>query len=160
LVIGVIQKTNNSKTCWDSEQTQTYNDILMRTGQLTDIARTEELAMECISLYPVEIKSNCDVLDDRLRNQIINEILTFGRSIVVLDKKHVNIAPLKFLHLLPATIIGYTGIDDHFIVLSVFDRSISTGMFNLSKRRFVKAMIENDILEGIDMMNRRLKTLE
>ena len=44
----------------------------------------------------------------------MNGILTFGRSIVVLDKKHVHKDSLKFLRLLPATIIGYTGIKDRF----------------------------------------------
>lgn len=159
LVIAVINKNNNSKYC-DSELTKTYNDILMRTGQLTEVARAEKCAIDCISLYPVELKSNCDILDGRLPNQIMNGILTFGRSIVVLDKKHVNRAALKFLRLLPATIIGYTGLEDHFRVLSVFDRDINTGMFNLSKRRFAKAIIENGITEGIDRIYRRLETLE
>ena len=136
LVIAVINKNNNSKYC-DSELTKTYNDILMRTGQLTEVARAEKCAIDCISLYPVELKSNCDILDGRLPNQIMNGILTFGRSIVVLDKKHVNRAPLKFLRLLPATIIGYTGLEDHFRVLSVFDRDINTGMFNLSKKSMI-----------------------
>ena len=90
----------------------------------------------------------------------MNGILTFGRSIVVLDKKHVNRASLKFLRLLPATIIGYSGTKDHFNVLSVFDRDIHTGMFNLSKRRFTKTMIDNGIVEGIDRIYTRLQTLE
>lgn len=160
LVIAVLQKTENSKTCWDSERTEAYYDILMRTGQLTEVARTTKCRIDRISLYPVEIKSNCDVLDGRLPNQIMNAILTFGRSIVVLDKKHVNKNSLKFLRLLPATIIGYTGIKDHFEVLSVYDRIIHTGMFNLSKRRFAKTLIENGIVEGKDKIYRRLRTLE
>jgi hypothetical protein len=90
----------------------------------------------------------------------MNGILTFGRSIVVLDKKHVNRASLKFLRLLPATIIGYSGSKDHFNVLSVFDRDIHTGMFNLSKRRLIKTMIDNGIVEGIDRVYTRLQTLE
>jgi hypothetical protein len=159
LVIAVIQKTKNP-IFWNSEQRRTYNDILMRTGQFTEVAKTEKCAIDRISLYPVELKSNCDILDSRLRNQILNGILTFGRSIVVLDKNHVYKAALKFFRLLPATIIGYTGIDDHFKVLSVFDRDISTGMFNLSKRRFAKAIIDNGIVEGIDRIYRRLETLE
>ena len=90
LVIAVLQKTKNPETCCDSKRTEAYYDILMRTGQLTEVARTEKCRIDCISLYPVELKSNCDVLDGRLPNQIMNAILTFGRSIVVLDKKHVN----------------------------------------------------------------------
>ena len=159
LVVAVFQRTKNSKI-WDSEQTEDYHDILMRTGQLTEVARTEKCRIECISLYPVELKSNSDVLDGRLPNQIVNALLTFGRSIVVLDKKHVNKNSLKFLRLLPATIIGYTGMKDHFELLSVYDRIIHTGMFNLSKRRFAKILIENGIMEGTDKIYRRLETLE
>ena len=160
LVIAVLQKAKNSKTCWDSVRTEAYYDILMRTGQLTEVARTEKCRIDCISLYAVELKSNCDVLDGRLPNQIMNAILTFGRSLVVLDKKHTNKNSIKFLRLLPATIIGYTGIKDHFEVLSVYDRIIHTGMFNLSKRKFAKTLIENGIVEGIDKIYSRLQTLE
>lgn len=159
LVIAVLQKIKNSKTR-DSERTEAYYDILMRAGQLTEVARTEKCRIDCISLYPVELKSNCDILDGRLPNQIMNAILTFGKSIVVLDKNHVNKNSIKFLRLLPATIIGYTGIKDHFEVLSVYDRIIHTGMFNLSKRRLAKTLIENGIVEGIDKIHRRLQTLE
>lgn len=159
LVIAVLQKIKNSKTR-DSERTEAYYDILMRAGQLTEVARTEKCRIDSISLYPVELKSNCDILDGRLPNQIMNAILTFGRSIVVLDKNHVNKNSIKFLRLLPATIIGYTGIKDHFEVLSVYDRIIHTGMFTLSKRRFAKTLIENGIVEGIDKIHRRLQTLE
>jgi hypothetical protein len=95
-----------------------------------------------------------------LPNQIMNGILTFGRSIVVLDKKHVQKDSLKFLRLLPATIIGYTGIEDRFRVLSVFDRNINTGIFNLSKRRFTKTLLDNGIVDGIDRIYLRLLTLQ
>jgi hypothetical protein len=132
----------------------------MRTGQLAEVARTEKCTIDSITFYPVELKSNCDILDERLPNQIINGILTFGRSIVVLDKKHVNKASLKLLGLLPATIIGYTGMKDHFRILSVFDRNIHTSLFNLSKRRFTKILLDNGIIEGIDRIYARLDTLE
>ena len=160
LVIAVLQKTKIPNTSWNSEPIDTYYDILMRTGQLTEVARTEKCAIGCISLYPIELKSNCDVLDVRLPNQIMNAILTFGRSIVVLDSNHVNKNSLKYLRLLPATVIGYTGIKDHFRVISVYERIISTRMFNFSKRRFVKTLLENGIVEGVDKIYRRLETLE
>ncbi|MFN2434209.1 MAG: hypothetical protein ABR515_02420 [Nitrososphaeraceae archaeon] len=159
LVLGVLQR-NNTKAYQRTEHNGTYNEILMRTGQLTEIARTEKCRIDHISFYPVELKSNCDTLDGRLPNQIMNGILTFGRSIVVLDKKHVQKDSLKFLRLLPATIIGYTGIEDRFRVLSVFDRNINTGIFNLSKRRFTKTLLDNGIVDGIDRIYLRLLTLQ
>jgi hypothetical protein len=159
LVLGVLQR-KNTKAYQRTEHNGTYNEILMRTGQLTEIARTEKCRIDHISFYPVELKSNCDTLDGRLPNQIMNGILTFGRSIVVLDKKHVQKDSLKFLRLLPATIIGYTGIEDRFRVLSVFDRNINTGIFNLSKRRFTKTLLDNGIVDGIDRIYLRLLTLQ
>jgi hypothetical protein len=160
LVIAILQRDNNLKTYHKPEHIGAYYEILMRTGQLAEVARTEKCRIDGISFYPVELKSNCDILDGRLPNQIMNGILTFGRSIVVLDKKHVNKVSLKLLRLLPATIIGYTGTKDHFRVLSVFDRNIHTSMFNLSKRRFTKLLLDNEIMEDIDRIYARLRTLE
>lgn len=159
LVLAVLQR-NNTKPYQSTEHIGTYYEILMRTGQLTEIARSEKCRIDHISLYPVELKSNCDTLDGRLPNQIMNGILTFGRSIVVLDKKHVHKDSLKFLRLLPATIIGYTGIKDRFRVLSVFNRNINTGIFNLSKRRFTKTLLDNGIVNGVDRIFLRLITLQ
>jgi hypothetical protein len=161
LVIAILNRENKrSKTYQNSEVAGAYYNVLMRTGQLAEIARAEKCRIDCISFYPVELKSGCDILDVRLPNQIMNAILTFGKSIVVLDKKHINRASLKFLRLLPATIVGYTGTKDFFRVLSVFNRNIDTGMFNLSKRRFAKTLVDNGIVEGIDKIYGRLRTLE
>ena len=160
LVITILNKGNKDEICQNSDEVDAYHNVLMRTGQLAEIVRAEKCRIDRISFYPVELKSSCDVLDVRLPNQIMNGILTFGKSIVVLDKKHINRASLKFLRLLPATIVGYTGTKDFFRILSVFDRNINTGMFNLSKRRFAKALGENGIVEGIERIYGRLHTLE
>jgi len=160
LVIAVLNRENKSKNYQNSGEAGAYYNVLMRTRQLAKIARAERCRIDCISFYPVELKSSCDILDVRLPNQIMNGILTFGKSIVVLDKKHINRASLKFLRLLPATIVGYTGTKDFFRVLSVFNRNIDTGMFNLSKRRFTITLVNNGIVEGINKIYGRLRTLE
>jgi hypothetical protein len=160
LVIAILNKENKSKTYQSSDNSEAYYNVLMRTGQLAEFARAEKCRIDCISFYPVELKSDCDILDVRLPNQIMNGILTFGRSMVVLDKKHINRASLKFLRLLPATIVGYTGTKDFFRILSVFDRNIDVGMSNLSKRRFAKILGENGIVEGVERIFGRLSTLE
>ncbi|MDQ3840320.1 MAG: hypothetical protein M3297_13755 [Thermoproteota archaeon] len=160
LVIAILHRVNKGGSYLSSDETEAYDNVLMRTGQLAEIARAEKCRIDCISFYPVELKSGCDILDVRLPNQIMNGILTFGKSIVVLDKKHVNRASLKFLRLLPATIIGYTGTKDFFRILSVFDRNINTGVFNLSKRRFAKTLGDNGIVEDIERIYGRLRTLE
>jgi len=145
---------------YEDRKQKNLDNILMRTGQFTQIAKSEKYSIDSISFYPVELKSNCDTLDGRLPNQILNAILTFGRSIVVLDEKHVNRASIKYLRLLPATIIGYTGRDNYFRILSLFERLVDTSMFNLPKRRFVNTLYDNGILEGADKIYRRLSNLE
>lgn len=159
LVIAILHR-NTEHLESSFQEGPYYNNVLMRTGQLAEIAGAEKCRIDCISFYPVELKSDCDTLDARLPNQILNAILTFGRSMVVLDRKHVKNASLKFLRLLPATVLAYTGRKDYFKVLSVFDRFVDTGMFNLSKRRFAKTLLDNGIAEEMDKIYRRLATLE
>ena len=116
-----------------------YNNILVRTQLLKQFARHEKCRIDCIRFYPVEIKSDDDVLDERLPKQIIDAILAFGLSILVLDKNHSKLAHGlgKFL---PTTLICYTGIDDHFEVVTRFDHLISSGVLNLKKTILAKAL--------------------
>ena len=118
-------------------------NLLMRTALLSQFAKRERCRIDWIRFYPVEIKSDNDVLDERLINQVLNAILTFGRSIIVLDERHTRRIKKLLLRLLPSTIIGYTGEDDHFQVLSVFDRFVAAGMFNISKRGVARFLINN-----------------
>ena len=157
LVIAILHRHTKG---YEGRKQKNLNNILMRTSQFTQIAKSEKYSIDSISFYPVELKSNCDTLDGRLPNQILNAILTFGRSIVVLDEKHVNRASIKYLRLLPATIIGYTGRDNYFRILSLFERLVDTSMFNLPKRRFVNTLYDNGILEGADKIYWRLSNLE
>jgi hypothetical protein len=158
LVIAVIQR--NSTISEPPEEIEDYNNILARTGQLVELARNEKCLINEISFYPVELKSRKDTLDARLPNQIMDAILTFGRSLVVLDNKHINRTSLKFLRLLPATIITYTGRKDYFKVVSVFDRFIDNAMLNISKRRFAKTLLNKGIEGDTDKIYHRLSTLE
>ena len=116
-----------------------YDNILVRTQLLKHFALHERCRIDCIRFYPVEIKSDDDVLDERLPKQIIDAILAFGLSILVLDKNHSKVARGlgKFL---PTTLICYTGIDDHFEVVSRFDRLVSCGVLNLKKTILAKAL--------------------
>ena len=109
-----------------------YDNILVRTQMLKQFALHERCRIDCIRFYPVEIKSDDDVLDERLPKQIMDAILAFGLSILVLDKNHSKRARSlgKFL---PATLICYTGIDDYFEVVSTFDRIISSGVLNIKE---------------------------
>jgi len=117
-----------------------YNNLLVRTQLLERVARNEKYRIDCIRFYPIEVKSDNDTLDERLPNQIIDAILAFGLSVLVLDRNHAKKA--RSLRFLPATIIGYTGFEDHFEVLSRFDRLVSTGPFNIHKTGIVRTLGE------------------
>jgi hypothetical protein len=116
-----------------------YDNILVRSQLLKHIARHEKCRIDCIRFYPVELKSDDDILDERLPKQIIDAILAFGLSILVLDKNHSKLAR-RLGKFLPTTLICYTGIDDHFEVVSRFDRLISSGVLNLKKTILAKAL--------------------
>jgi len=128
----------------DRDDYDQYNNILVRTQMLRQFALREKCRVDCIRFYPVELKSDDDVLDERLPKQMIDAILAFGLSIIVLDKKHSKRARSlgKFL---PATLICYTGIDDHFEMISTFDRIISSGVLNIKKTILAKALEGTDI---------------
>ena len=116
-----------------------YDNMLVRTQLLKHFAHHERCRIDCIRFYPIELKSDDDILDERLPKQIINAILAFGLSILVLDKNHSKLARGlgKFL---PTTLICYTGIDDWFEVISTFDHVISSGVLNLQKTTLAKTL--------------------
>ena len=145
LVIAIIEKRYDSAIKYHSNETfDKYYNILMRENLLKQFSLNEKCRIDWIRFYPIEIKSDNDILDERLPNQIINAILTFGRSVLILDEGHSRKTKLnRTLRLLPTTIIGYTGRDDRFEVLSVFDRLVTNGLFNISKRGLVRLLINN-----------------
>jgi hypothetical protein len=155
LVIALINKENKQKKTtyeyFDLEYDIQHN-ILMRSQQFTEFSKLEKCRIENITFIPVEIKSDNDVLDERLPNQILNAILTFGRSYLVIDKKYILNRNLQILKLLPTTIIGYSGKEDYFEILSIFNRSIMNGIFNIPKRSFMKLLINDNITNKISDM--------
>ena len=146
LLIAAVTKTP------DRQDYEHYENILARTQMLKQFALHERCRIDCIRFYPVELKSDDDVLDERLPKQIMDAILAFGLSILVLDKNHSKRARGlgKFL---PATLICYTGIGDQFEVVSTFDRIISSGVLNIKKTVLAK------VLEGTDIGNRAYSRL-
>ena len=159
LVIALIHKKSTKKETYHSSKQMQYEyldldhdiqqNIRMRTQQFTEFSKNEKCKIENITFIPIEIKSDNDILDERLPNQILNAILTFGRSYLVIDKKHVIKRNLQILKLLPTTIIGYSGTEDYFAVLSIVNRCIVNGIFNIPKRSFTKLLINNNITNKI-----------
>jgi hypothetical protein len=122
------------------EDIQIINDnLLVRTKLLQRFARSEKCKIDHVRFFPVELKSDEDNLDERLPKQMIDAVLTFGLSILVLDKNHSKKAN-KLRKLLPATIICYTGFEDYFEVISTFDRFISAGILTMNKTMLAKLL--------------------
>ncbi|HJU59478.1 MAG TPA: hypothetical protein VJ583_06990 [Nitrososphaeraceae archaeon] len=167
LVIALIHKESTKKETYCSSKKMKYEyldynihqNILMRTQQFTEFSKKEKCKIENITFIPVEIKSDNDILDERLPNQILNAILTFGRSYLVIDKRYVLKRNLQILKLLPTTIIGYSGKEDYFEVLSIFNRCIMNGIFNIPKRSFIKLLINNNITHNSSEMARIYRSL-
>ena len=122
------------------EDIRVVNDnLLVRTQLLERFARSEKCRIDHVKFFPVELKSDEDSLDERLPNQIIDAVLTFGLSILVLDKNHSKKAK-RLGKFLPATIICYTGFEDYFEVLSAFDRFVSAGILTMNKTTLAKLL--------------------
>jgi hypothetical protein len=137
-------------------------NIVMRSGLFTKFALKEKCRIDSIAFYPVEIKSDQDALDERLTHQVLNALLFFGRSIVVLGTKHSSAKQLRNIcKYLPATFIGYTGQDDHFKVISSFDRFINTNIYFLRKRSLARLLVNNGVeIERIHRIYRCLENIQ
>jgi hypothetical protein len=134
LLIAAVKEVPDMEDCYAN-----YNNICVRTQLLEEYAHLQKTRIDCIRFYPIELKSDDDILDERLPRQILHAILTFGLSIIVLDRKHSVLARAlgKFL---PATIICYTGSSDSFEVISSFDHLVSTGVLNLQKTTLARTL--------------------
>ena len=161
LVIAIVHNRPSSIIQLDSlDSYDSYLNVLMRTGQLSHFAKREKCRIDLIKFFPVELKSDEDVIDKRLPNQILNAILTFGTAILVLDKKHGDRAKArKYCDFIPATIISYTGREDYFEVISVFRRFIATSMLEFNRRKLASILLENRI-ERHSSVHRSLQKIQ
>jgi hypothetical protein len=137
LLVAAVKEEPNTDDTYDN-----YNNICVRTQLLEDYARHQKTRIDCIRFYPIELKSDDDILDERLPRQILHAILAFGLSILVLDRKHSILARAlgKFL---PVTLICYTGEEDFFEVVSSFDHVVTTGVLNLQKTTLARTLEGN-----------------
>jgi hypothetical protein len=128
LVIAAITTPEHGRT------SNSHENLLTRTKLVTHFSEAEACRPDCIQFFPVELKSDEDSIDGRLPNQIIDAIITFGQSIVVLDRNHSKLIKKSRLdRVLPASIICYTGDGDYFEQVSVFDRFVACGIFNFER---------------------------
>lgn len=154
LIAAVSNETDRGRI--DAHQEK----VLSRTRLFAHFTKRERCRADRISFYPGEIKSDEDSLDSRLPNQIVDAILTFGLSIVVLDKNHSQKALAGRLDkVLPASVICYTGHDDYFEMVSVFDRFVSSGTFNFQRIHLARILMQASGTSS-ECVHRRLLSLE
>ena len=136
-------------------------NIFVRSTLLNTISETYKMNVEKISLYPIEIKSNKDKLDERLANQVIEAILSFGRSIVILDSKHsTKILKSGLSRILPSTLIGYFEEKDEFAVINRHGRVYSDSLLNVNKMLLIRTLEKMDSQINVTKLYNNLRRLQ
>ncbi|HEX5904419.1 MAG TPA: hypothetical protein VFY50_00060 [Candidatus Nitrosocosmicus sp.] len=136
-------------------------NIYTRSSLLKNISQEYRIKIQNMIIYPIEIKSNKDKLDERLGNQIIDAILSFGRSVVILDSKHCQHMKKNGLkRILPSTVIGYQENEDKFILINRFSRVISDSLLNINRINLIKTLEKSNSNLNISRLRRNLKSLQ
>jgi hypothetical protein len=161
VVVRILKGENLEPSYLSMQECESFNDILVRRKLLSQFARIEGSRIDHIHFYPVELKSDDDVLDERLPNQILNAILTFGRSILVLDENHSKrVVHDRMLSLFPSTIVGYTGKDDFFEMLYSYDRFVANTFFDMPRRQIARALFENGLGNKVGKMHKVISIVQ
>ncbi|VFJ12332.1 hypothetical protein [Candidatus Nitrosocosmicus franklandus] len=136
-------------------------NIHTRGTLLKNISQTHKIKIQNMTIFPIEIKSNQDKLDERLGNQIIDAIMSFGRSVIILDSKHCqNMKKNGLKRILPSTIIGYQESDDKFVLINKFSRVISDSLLNINKIGLIRALEKSNSNVNISSLQRNLRSLQ
>ena len=143
------------------ERDDDLKNIYVRTMLLKTIAESYKINIQKISIYPIEIKSNKDKLDNRLANQVIEAILSFGRSIVILDSQHVaKIMKNGLAKILPSTLIGYFDETDEFAVINRHNRVYLDSLLNIDKLTLIKTLEKTECNINMTRLYNNLKRLQ
>ena len=135
--------------------------IFFRNILLKSISEKYKIKIQNLVIYPIEIKSDKDKLDERLANQIIEAILTFGRSIVILDNYHATkIKKNRFYKIVPSTILGYIKEQEIFVLLSKYNRVFSDSLLNINKINLVRTLEKSEIDINYNNLYRNLKSIQ
>ncbi len=143
---------------------ENLKSIFFRNTLLKSISEKYKIKIQNLIIYPIEIKSDKDKLDQRLANQIIEAILVFGRSVVVLDNNHTNkIKKTGFYKIIPSTILGYFNEQEMFVLIQEYDKLYSDSLLNINKFNLIRNLEKSDMPQnGINYNNlyRNLKTIQ
>jgi hypothetical protein len=143
------------------EMDDDLKNIFVRSTLLKTISESYKMNIEKITLYPIEIKSDRDKLDERLANQVIEAILSFGRSIIILDSKHASkIIKHGLSRILPSTLIGYFSETDKFVVINRHDRVYSDSLLNVNKMHLIRTLKRADCQINVTKLYNNLRRLQ
>ena len=135
--------------------------IFFRNTLLKSISDKYKIKIQNLVIYPIEIKSDKDKLDERLANQIIEAILTFGRSIVILDNGHAaKIKKNGLYKIVPSTIIGYMDEKEKFILLSKYNRVFSDSLLNINKINLIRTLEKSQMDVNYNDLYRNLINIQ
>jgi len=135
--------------------------IFFRNQLLKSIAEKYQIKIQNLIVLPVEIKSNQDKLDERLASQIIDAILIFGRSYLVLDYKHyLTIKKSGLYRILPSTIVGYSEEKDDFVLLKKHNKVYTDSLLNINKHNLIKTLENCNADINYHNLHRNLKSLQ
>ena len=137
-------------------------NIFFRNTIHKSISDKYKIKIQNLILCPVEIKSDKDKLDERLANQIIEAILTFGRSIIILDNKHANkIKNNAFFKIIPSTILEYINKEEKFVILNKYTRIFSDSLLNINKSNLIRTLEKSNIVDiNYNNLYRNLKNIQ
>ena len=136
-------------------------NIYTRDSLLKNVSQKYKIRIQNMIIYPIEIKSNKDKLDERLGNQVIDAILSFGRSVIILDSKHCQHMKKNGLKsILPSTIIGYQETDDKFVLINRFSRVISDSQLNINRINLIKTLEKSNSNVNLSRLQRNVKSLQ
>ncbi|HEY6536225.1 MAG TPA: hypothetical protein VIY08_10610 [Candidatus Nitrosocosmicus sp.] len=138
--------------------------IFFRNTLLKSISEEYKIKIQNLIIYPIEIKSDKDKLDQRLANQVIDAILVFGRSVVILDNNHyTKIKKNGFYKIIPSTILGYSNEQEMFILIQEYDKLYTDSLLNIHKFNLIRTL-EKSKMSNIDInynnLYRNLKTIQ
>jgi len=164
LLIAVVKSSKtkqNSITTKTIEFDDNVKNIYTRNYLLKEISKKYNIKILDLTIYPVEIKSDKDKLDERLANQMIDAILIFGRSIIVLDEKHsLKIIKNSLGKIFPSTLIGYNNNNKDFFLINRYSKVFSDSLLNISKRSLIRTLERSNISVNHSNLYRNLKNFQ
>jgi hypothetical protein len=164
LVLALIKtreiKTREIKTN-SIEIDDDIKNIFFRNTLLKSISDRYKIKIQNLVLYPIEIKSDKDKLDERLANQIIEAILIFGRSYIILDNDHFDKIKMNgYYKMIPSTVIGYINEKEIFVILNRYNRIFSDSLLNINKNNLVRLLEKSKIDINYTNLHRNLKNIQ